>query len=305
MRPRFAWMLLVVFGAAGLITGARAQEPQQLTVTLELLLGRGAWYVEDFLDRFSNVVAQEVYVQDSSAPLPSFAANSGRGATPVAMNLMLTQVKHRVLRSDFLLVALNGQFDWVPFRDVLEVDDLAVRDREVRLEKLFLEPSADSVQQAERIRDESSRFNLGTMRRTINNPVLALAVLRADFQQRFRYTLGKKDPTVGPEVWTIDYREEQSPTLIKGRSDGDLFSHGRLWIDAETGRLLKSELAVEQPALGGRVTSIFRYDERFGIAVPQQMQEDYRLDNGTRVTAVATYDRFRRFGVTAEDSISK
>lgn len=303
MRTRLTWMLLVVFSAAGL-AATRAQEPQPLTVTLELLLGRGAWYVEDFLERFSNVVAQEIYVQDSSVPLPSLAANSGRGSTPMALNMMLTQVKHRVLRSDFLLVALNGHFDWVPFRDVLEVDDLAVRDRSVRLEKLFLDPSADSVQQAERIRDESSRFNLGSMRRTINNPVLALAVLRADFQQRFHYTLGKKDPTVGPEVWTIDYREEQSPTLIKGRSDGDLFSHGRLWIDAETGRLLKSELAVEQPTLGGRVTSVFRYDERFGIAVPQEMHEDYRLDNGARVTAVATYDRFRRFGVTAEDSIT-
>ena len=304
MRARLGAVLLVGCVAVGLAV-TRAQEPQQLTVTLELLLGRSAWYVEDFLDKFSNVVAQETYVQDSSQPLPSIAANSGRGATPVALSVMLTQVKHRVLRSDFLLVAVNGLFDWVPFRDVLEVDDLAVRDRSVRLEKLFLEPSADSVQQAERIRNESSRFNLGAMRRTINNPVLALAVLKADFQQRFRYALGKKDPTVGPEVWTIDFKEVQSPTLIKGREDNDLFSHGRLWIDAETGRVLKSELFVEQPMLGGQVMSIFRYDDRFGIAVPTEMHEDYKLENGTRVTAVATYDKFRRFGVTAEDSVSK
>lgn len=304
MRARLGAVLLVGCVAAGL-AATRAQEPQQLTVTLELLLGRSAWYVEDFLDRFSNVVSQEIYVQDSSQPLPSIAANSGRGSTPVALSVMLTQVKHRVLRSDFLLVAVNGSFDWVPFRDVLEIDDLAVRDRAVRLEKLFLEPSPDSFQQAERIRNESSRYNLGAMKRTINNPVLALAVLKADFQQRFRYALGKKDPAVGPEVWTVDFREVQSPTLIKGREDGDLFSHGRLWIDAETGRVLKSELLVEQPMLGGQVTSVFRYDDRFGIAVPTEMHEDYKLENGTRVTAVATYDKFRRFGVTADDSISK
>jgi hypothetical protein len=218
---------------------------------------------------------------------------------------MFSSARHRELRSDFLLVSLQGSFEWVPFRDVFEVDALPVRDREQRLTKLFIEPSAGTLEQAERIRDESARYNLGTMKRTINNPILGLAVLQADFQQRFRFSLGKPDPTVGPGVWIVEYREELKPTMIRGRSDLDLFAHGHLWIEAETGRLLKTDVFLEQPTLRGAVTTIFRADDRFGIAVPAEMQESYTTDGGARVTAVATYDRFRRFGVQTTQDITQ
>jgi hypothetical protein len=33
------------------------------------------------------------------------------------------------------------------------------------------------------------------------------------------------------------------------------------------------------------------------------MQEEYKFDNGTKVTAVATYNRFRRFDVSTEDTL--
>jgi len=33
------------------------------------------------------------------------------------------------------------------------------------------------------------------------------------------------------------------------------------------------------------------------------MQEEYKFDNGIKVTAVATYDRFRRFDVSTEDTL--
>jgi hypothetical protein len=37
--------------------------------------------------------------------------------------------------------------------------------------------------------------------------------------------------------------------------------------------------------------------------VPFEMQEEYKFDSGTRVTAVATYDRFRRFDVSTDETI--
>jgi hypothetical protein len=280
----------------------RAQDDDRLTVTLPLLLGRAAWYVNDFVDRFSNVVAEETYIQDSNIPMPPIAANTGRGMTPLPMSVLLGTVRHRVVRSDFLLATIDGELNWVPFRDVFEVDQVPVRDRAERLTRLFLNPSPDSVKQAERIREESSRYNLGSVRRTINNPMLGIAVLQANIQDRFRFTLRGKDPTMTPDVWIVEYREEQRPTLIKGQGGIDLFSHGRLWIELDTGRLLKSELAVEQANLGGQVTTSYRVDDRFGIAVPADMHEDYRMDDGTRLTAVATYDRFRRFSVQTEES---
>jgi hypothetical protein len=284
-------VLAVCLLAAGTCLGA--QDPDADRISLELLLGRGGWYVIDFLEKFSNVVSEETYIQDSSVPMQSamLLGRAGAGA------------RNRNLKSDFLLVSVSTAQDWVPFRDVFEVDGQLIRDRDSRLAKLFLKPSENSVEQAYRIQDESARYNLGNMKRTINNPVLGLAMLQSDFQSRFHYSLGKMDPKVGPGVWIIEYKEAARPTFIRGRSDLDLFAHGRLWIEADTGRLMKTEVLLEQPSLRARITTSFRFDNRFGIAVPYEMQEEYKFDNGIKVTAVATYDRFRRFDVSTEDTL--
>jgi hypothetical protein len=288
--PRLALLVFCVSAAGAALT---AQGPDTDRISKELLLGRAGWYVQDFIEKFSNVVAEETYLQDSSVPMQS-AALLGRAGS---------MARNRILKSDFLLVSVSSAHDWIPFRDVFEVDAQPIRDREQRLTRLFLKPSEDSLEQANRIQNESARYNLGNMRRTINNPVLALVVVQADFQHRFRYSLGKLDPKVGPGVWIIEYQEEARPAFIRGRSDLDLFSHGRVWIEAETGRVMKTEVLLEQPSLRARITTSFRFDDRFGIAVPFEMQEEYRFDSGTRVTAVATYDRFRRFDVSTDENL--
>jgi hypothetical protein len=284
-------VLVVCVCAAG--TALTAQRPDADRISAELLLGRAGWYVQEFIEKFSNVVSEETYLQDSSVPMQS-AALLGRPGS-VARN--------RVLKSDFLLVSVSSAQDWIPFRDVFEVDAQPIRDREQRLTRLFLKPSEDSLEQANRIQNESARYNLGNMRRTINNPVLALVVVQADFQDRFRYSLGRMDPKVGPGVWIVNYHEEASPAIIRGRSNLDLFAHGRVWIEADTGRVMKTEMLLEQPSLRARITTSFRVDDRFGIAVPYEMQEEYRFDTGTRVTAIATYDRFRRFDVSTDENL--
>jgi hypothetical protein len=279
--------------AAG--AGLQAQDADTDRISLELLLGRGGWYVFDFLDKFSNVVSEETYIQESSVPMQS-AVLLGRPGSAT---------RNRTLKSDFLLVSVSSAQDWVPFRDVFEVDGQTIRDRDSRLAKLFLKPSENSIEQANRIQDESARYNLGNMKRTINNPVLGLVVIQADFQQRFHYSLGKMDPKAGPGVWIIEYKEVAHPSIVRGRSDLDLFAHGRVWIEAETGRVVKTEVLLDQPSLRARITTSFRFDERFGIAVPYEMQEEYKFDSGTKVTAVATYDRFRRFDVSTEDTLKE
>lgn len=287
---RLAVLVVCVCAAGAVLT---AQRPDADRISAELLLGRAGWYVQEFIEKFSNVVSEETYLQDSSVPMQS-AALLGRPGS-VARN--------RILKSDFLLVSVSSAHDWIPFRDVFEVDAQPIRDREQRLTRLFLRPSEDSLEQANRIQNESARYNLGNMRRTINNPVLALVVVQADFQDRFRYSLGRMDPKVGPGVWIVNYHEEASPAIIRGRSNLDLFAHGRVWIEADTGRVMKTEMLLEQPSLRARITTSFRVDDRFGIAVPYEMQEEYRFDTGTRVTAIATYDRFRRFDVSTDENL--
>ena len=70
--------------------------------------------------------------------------------------------------------------------------------------------------------------------------------------------------------------------MIRGEGGHDLKAHGRLWIDTASGRVLRTELQVEQPAVRAIVTTTFRLEERSGIAVPLEMRERYTLANGNQ-----------------------
>ena len=272
---------------------------------LVAVLDRAGWYLDYFVDEFENVVAEENYIQDSSQLLPTISpASGGRGAIapPPSASEML-RARHRDLRSDFLLVKSPDTQALVPFRDVIQVDGIMVRDREARLAKLFLTDTAGAMGRAERIREEGARYNLGNMRSTLGNPVLALGVLQQTYQSRFRFTLAKEDRGFGPGVAVVDYRETGSPAMIHGEAGVDLPAHGRLWIDSATGRVLKTELQVEQPQVRAIVTTTFQAEEKSGIAVPLEMREQYTFPNGNRVNTVANYGRFRRFDVSAAEEI--
>jgi hypothetical protein len=204
--------------------------------------------------------------------------------------------RRRELVSDFLLVRPSDHDRWLPFRDVFEVDRQRVRDRDKRLSKLFLTPAAGALDQARRIMDESARYNIGDIDRTINLPVFALEALRPARQAHIRFSRGKRDPSVGPAVYIVEFAEQVPPTLIQAEGGRDLYSHGRFWIDAPTGRVLKSELIVDDAKVYASSTTRYRVDAEYGIAVPVDMKEEYSLPNGSRVTGTATYGRFRSFG---------
>ena len=58
---------LIVSAIAAGAAHLRAADP----VTLEGLLNRAAWYLDYFIDRFENVVAEEQYAQTAATPLPT------------------------------------------------------------------------------------------------------------------------------------------------------------------------------------------------------------------------------------------
>jgi hypothetical protein len=252
----------------------------------EEILARAAAYVGDFVQRFSSVVAEERFIQDARR------VGGQRGGAPGV-------TLHRELVSDYLLVQPPGAAAWHPFRDVFQVDGRAVRDRGERLTNLFLQPSAADVQRAMEIDREGARYNLGDPVRTINNPLLALGFLQAYYQPRFKFSLRDLDPEAGPDVWIVEYKEQTHPTILRRTPDRDLTARGRLWIEARTGRVVKTELRVSDD---DEITATFRFDERFQIAVPIEMREHYWNGNEF-VEGVARYQGFRRFTVQTEEKI--
>jgi formylglycine-generating enzyme required for sulfatase activity len=307
MRVRFALSIVALCAGIAVPMSAVPAPAAEERPSLPILLERTAWYLDFFIDQFENVVAEESYVQDASTPLLSYAPmGSGRGgmAQPALSAGELSRARHRDLRSDFLLVKSSNTQALVPFRDVITVDGIPVSDRQQRLAKLFLNSTnEDTMTLAARIGDEGARYNLGNMRSTLGNPVLALGVLQSSYQARFKFTLGKEDRTVAPGVWWIDYQEQSSPAMVRGQAGVDLFAHGRIWIDATSGRVLRTQLSVEQPVIRAQVTTTFRMDDRFTIAVPSEMRETYQFNSGSKITTIATYGRFRRFDVHADEDI--
>jgi formylglycine-generating enzyme required for sulfatase activity len=302
MRARIYAFVFGSFASSALVLAAPQTPPKG---DLEAVLDRAGWYLDYFVDEFENVVAEENYIQDSSQLLPTLSpAGGGRGAiAPPPSAAEMLRARHRDLRSDFLLVKSPDTQALVPFRDVIQVDGVMVRDREARLAKLFLTASADAMDRAERIREEGARYNLGNMRSTLGNPVLALGVLQQSYQSRFRFSLAKEDRSFGPGVAVIEYREMGSPAMIRGEAGRDLPAHGRLWIDIATGRVLKTELQVQQPTVRAIITTTFQAEEQSGIAVPLEMREQYTFPNGNRVNTLASYGHFRRFDVTAAEEL--
>ena len=249
------------------------------------LLDVASTYLSDFVEKFSNVVAEEKYVQ-------TWSTNSG------------VMMARRELRSDFLLAKPANASAWMTFRDVFEVDGAAVRDQEQRLVELFLKPSPKAAEEASAIALESARYNIGNIQRTINQPLFGLILLQRSFQGRFTYSVDKNDKDVGRNVWIIQYKESSRPSFVRGSSGKDLPARGRFWVDAITGHLMKTELLLEDNVQKTELTTAFRPDERFGISVPTEMKEQYSIKgNGGRIQGVATYQRFREFAVDVSESV--
>ena len=272
-----AFLLAVVLVTARL---SAAADP-----TSQALLTLASRYLATFIDQFSNVVAEEHYLQE-------WKTNTG-----------ITLLK-RDSRADFLLTRVSDSNVWQAFRDVFEVNGAPVRDREDRFTKLFMQPRALAVDQAATIAAESARYNISNVQRTVNQPLFVLTFLLPEHQSHFSYAVDRADRSVGEHVWILGYKEKGRPTLVRGTADKDIPSEGRFWIDSLTGQVIRTELQLEDRLQSARITADFQPDERFAIRVPVLMDEQYSVKgNAGKLTAKATYTRFREFAVRTEEQL--
>ena len=289
--------LLVTLALMMAPAASRAQEP-----SLAEVLARATDYVNELSDQLSGIVAEERYEQRSTAP-------ATRGVGGFRGNARDTY--RRTLRSDYLLVRPAGSDRYHGFRDVFEVGGRLVRDREERLTRLFLTPSVSAEEQIRKIMTDSARYNIGDVTRNFNTPTFALLVLHPAYKLRFEFErvtdtsprLGLDGPDEAADVWVIEYKETWPTTVVRGQDGKNLPAQGRFWIEPTTGRVLVSELILEDSAVDATITVRYETAEKLGHLVPVEMRERY--DNrrvGSRVDGTATYTRFRRFQVQVEES---
>ena len=236
---------------------------------------RASGYVDRFIQDFSNVVAEERYVQESAYPH-----------------------RRRELVSDFLLVTPPGSIGRYQFRDVREVDGAAVRDREDRLTKLFLEAPADksvALARAAAVARESERYNLSNIG-TLNQPLLAGGFLQSRYVNRFRFTAAGLEKYAGADVRYVAFQESARPTIVRtAGTHGDFATHGYFLIEEATGRVLRSEVDLGDGLPPPSIVTSFSFDEDLQMTVPVEMHDPL---------GVATYGKFRRFGVSVVTSLA-
>ena len=285
-----SWLVALALALAP--QAGRAQVPSLVDV-----LARATDYIDEFDDQLSGIVAEERYEQRSRA-----LESCGFGDY---------DVRRRVLRSNFLLIRPEGEERHYGFRDVFEVDGRPVRDRQERLTTLFLDPSVSAERQIQGIRTESARYNIGGVERNFNTPTFALLFLRLSHKLRFEFERVTDtsprldlDPPADPAgVWVLRYTEVWPTSVIRGRDGRNLPAEGRFWIEAATGRVLVTELIVDDDAVNATITVRYEADDAMGHLLPVEMRERYdsrRPDS--RVDGTATYSRFRRFQVQVEES---
>ena len=270
--------------------------PSARAPALPEVLKRAASYVGQFRAQLSGIVAEETYTQE--------IVNIGRFTNS------LEPRRRRVLKSDLLLVKLQDADRYLELRDVYEVDGAAVRDRQSRLEKLLNDSSAAAASQIAAIISESARYNIGSITRNVNTPLMALQFLDAQTQPQFRFKHVEQRAApvfpdaqdaplneapvfrVSTEMWNIEYQERDRRTIIRRPDGGDLPARGRFWINPSTGSVVISELIVDGGGVRATITVSYQSEPLMGFLVPVEMRETYTR-SGERITGHAEYARFR------------
>jgi hypothetical protein len=284
VRP-ILWIALVC--AVALPLGVSGQ-----TADLDELVDRASDYVVLYEKNFVGVVAEESYRQ---------TVRGGRAGTDLRGFPIEAPSQRRDLKSDVLLVRAPAGDRWIQFRDVFEVDGKPVRDREERLTKLFLQPSADRQRQEEDIAAASARYNIGAVNRTVNMPVLALDVLEPRNRVWFTFHLGKRS---GATVELAFQEEERGRTMIHTNDNQPMRAHGRFAVEETTGKVLQSTLATETDRLRAQIDVTYGTDPAIDLLVPREMRERYTTKDGTTVEGRATYAKLRRYQVKVDEKLT-
>jgi hypothetical protein len=257
----------------------QAQAPAKINISTKAVVSAAAAYVDGYNPKMQNVLADEVAVQRVFGP---------GGA----------EVQTRTTRADFFLTYVTADATWIAVRDVRDVDGTAVDDpNNIRV----LMDRAPLWRMGSVIADKNSRFNIGNITRTFNEPTLALLTLAKKHRERFKFDRGPVSGSASPRV-TLTFKEEKRPTLVSGTNGAPVFNTGEIVVDAATGRVEHTIVEFVFGAIRARIETSYKEDAKLKLWVPSVMREEYVMTAKgfeQTVKCVSTYSNYRKFETSA------
>lgn len=211
--------MLIRFSLAAFLTAAAAaQDRPPLPPELQKL----GEYVAAYGEKASVMVAVEKYTQSVTT------AETG-------------MLRPRRIVADFAIVKTSG--GWVGYRDVVQVNNEKIADRQDRLLKLLTEPGADTSELF-RIANESARYNIGPVVTNMNVPTTTLFFFHP--KDLHRFTFVRKGTKRIESVDTVEFafKETTTPTLVAKRDGTDVPIEGTLWIHPADGAVVRTRLRI-------------------------------------------------------------
>lgn len=251
---------LAVFG--GSIVNGRARQDRPVDVQTKV-----GEYVSSFIGRFAGIVARE--------------------------DLEFRPPRKQVHSDLALMRSVETGDDLLILRDVLNVDGSPLTDQPERLMRLLQRPSADTLN---RVRDVT--LHSAAHVPPFLNSLLAISLLRSQYQSRLRITVKGAGRSWPDGVVALAFLETARPTLLRtdSLSNADAPTRGTAWIDERTGRVLETELQVQNGRMISSARTRFGPHEGLGIMVPVNMQTK-------NPAATAGYTDFRRFSIQVDGVI--
>jgi len=257
------------------------------------ILKRATEYVTKYEAELGNLIASEEYLQNVA-----WLVRGARGP-------MVGRRQQRRTSSDFLMIQIGPE--WTGLRKVNSLDGFKVKDEET-FEEAFDDSPAGNSKRLKGLIEESARHNIGDILRQINVPTFALSVMRKGYVEGFTFERAGDDKINGTQTLAFRFREVSLPTMVRGKNNENLFSTGTLWIEPETGRILKTEFLVENrfenDPIKARVIVTYTESTKLNMLVPSLMVEQYE-SGGNQINCRATYSNFRPFTVDVKFDIGK
>ena len=261
---------------ACIFLGVAVTVDAQAKPSLETVLERLRDYLTTYYQAYAATVATERYTQNAAT-------------------------ERVILESEFAMVRVPGREEWIGFRDVLRSNGIAVAARSGRLAELFANPTARSFDNAVKIGEESARFNIGSVRRTVNNPAVVLEVLAPRHHERYRFSKNGEERVGEIGAWVLRIVEEARPTIIRSSIGTDEPIDGRLWVDPARGTLLRASIRIlisNLPRESFSLDVTFKEEAKLQMWVPVRMREVHEIGIGAQSqTGDAIYSDYRQFAV--------